>query len=324
MKKIILQLNPVIDFKPFLSDGHLIAFKTGHDGKLYTFVSDKHHGYSNTVRSGVVSIITAYNENLHKQFDASISWRFDFYNGVIDNGFNIHYVQPLPYNELLLACARSHFRGPEDTQKNGRIYGCDMELKTEILLGDGIMDVQVTKSGTIWTSYTDEGVFGNFGWNQPIGESGLVAWDRYGKKIFEYSPTSGLDDIIDCYALNVKSDNDVYFFYYTDFFLVHLRAFKVHAFWETPEPVHGSHAFAVSKGMVLFAGGYDERNKFFLTKMTSNSMIEILAELQLADMLEEQIQPQLISARGNVFWLYSGKNIYHFTVEAVLEKYQKS
>ncbi|MBI5844628.1 MAG: hypothetical protein HZB23_08170 [Deltaproteobacteria bacterium] len=324
MKKFTLQLNPVINFQPYILQGHLTAFNAGHNGRLYAFVANKQHGYSNTVTSGVVSIISANKENMYNKLHAPISWRFDFYNSVIADGFNIHNVQPLSDNELLLACARSHFKGPDDIEKNGRIYGSDMELKNEILLGDGIMDVQVTKSGTIWTSYTDEGVFGNFGWNQPIGESGLVAWDRYGKKIFEYSPTSGLDDIIDCYALNVKSDNDVYFFYYTDFFLVHLRAFKVHAFWETPEPVHGSHAFAVSKGMVLFAGGYDERNKFFLTKMTSNSMIEILAELQLADMLEEQIQPQLISARGNVFWLYSGKNIYHFTVEAVLEKYQKS
>ncbi|WP_176444820.1 hypothetical protein [Paenibacillus herberti] len=40
----------------------------------------------------------------------------------------------------------------------------------EFLLGDGIQSVQVTDKGIIWTSYFDEGVFGNNGWDKPIGE----------------------------------------------------------------------------------------------------------------------------------------------------------
>ena len=51
--------------------------------------------------------------------------------------FTIHDVQPLP-NELLHACARSFYKGPDDFEKNGRIYTRDGEFLREILLGDGI------------------------------------------------------------------------------------------------------------------------------------------------------------------------------------------
>jgi len=82
--------------------------------------------------------------------------------------FTIHDVQPLP-NELLLACARSFYKGPDDFEKNGRIDTRDGEFLREILLGDGIQTVQAMSSGVIWTSYFDEGVFGNYGWTDPVG-----------------------------------------------------------------------------------------------------------------------------------------------------------
>ncbi|WP_440117757.1 hypothetical protein [Paenibacillus sp. QZ-Y1] len=72
----------------------------------------------------------------------------------------------------------------------------------EFLLGDGIQSVQVTKNGTIWTSYFDEGVFGNNGWSNPIGSQGLVAWDEHGNKLYEDHAA----DIADCYALNVVNE----------------------------------------------------------------------------------------------------------------------
>ena len=81
----------------------------------------------------------------------------------------------------------------------------------------GIEDVQVTESGIIWTSYFDEGVFGNRGWNDPIGKNGLVAWNGLGEKIYEFLPTTELGEICDCYALNVISDREVWLYYYTEF-----------------------------------------------------------------------------------------------------------
>ena len=105
--------------------------------------------------------------------------------------FNIHDIQPLPGNELLLVCCRSHYRGPNDFEKNGRVYSSDGKLFREILLGDGIQNTQVSSNGLIWTSYFDEGVFGNFGWNTPVGSAGLVAWDSAGNKVSSSSRRTG-------------------------------------------------------------------------------------------------------------------------------------
>jgi hypothetical protein len=41
---------------------------------------------------------------------------------IINEQFNIHYIQPLPTNKILLACARSHYRSSNNFEKNGRIY----------------------------------------------------------------------------------------------------------------------------------------------------------------------------------------------------------
>jgi hypothetical protein len=73
----------------------------------------------------------------------------------------------------------------------------------EILLGGGIKGTQATASGVIWSSYFDEGIFGNYGWHDPIGASGLVARDTTGDTLYQYAPTDALDDMADCYAMNV-------------------------------------------------------------------------------------------------------------------------
>ena len=50
-------------------------------------------------------------------------------------------------------------------------------------------------------------MLGNYGWDNPIGSSGLNAWDRNGEVIFKNDKA----DISDCYALNVVDDNEVWF-----------------------------------------------------------------------------------------------------------------
>ncbi|HEX4591230.1 MAG TPA: hypothetical protein VH120_14940, partial [Gemmataceae bacterium] len=179
--------------------------------------------------------------------------------------FNIHDIQPLP-DELLLVCARSYYKGPDNSEKNGRVYTRDGKFAREILLGDGIQSVQATSKGVIWTSYFDEGVFGN-GWQSPIGASGLVAWDSAGNKLYEFQPRDGLDSICDCYALNVESEEDVWLYYYTEFPLVRLRRREIESVWEMP--LRGSGAFAVSAGHVLFRGGYEDPDTYQLFSLGS-------------------------------------------------------
>ena len=104
-------------------------------------------------------------------------------------------------------------------ERNARRYNPNGQLVAAFTLGDGIESVQVDDEDTIWVSYFDEGIFGSFGWEQPMGSEGLVAYTINGEKIW------GADGfgIIDCYALNVAGSKEVNFYYYDDSFLVQLN-----------------------------------------------------------------------------------------------------
>ncbi|OIJ20177.1 hypothetical protein BKP45_10045 [Anaerobacillus alkalidiazotrophicus] len=107
-------------------------------------------------------------------------------------------------------------------ERNARRYNPNGQLIEAFTLGDGIEHVQIDDNDTIWVSYFDEGVFGNFGWEQPMGSEGLVAYNINGHKLWG----AGSFGIVDCYALNVASSKEVYFYYYADSFLVQLNEMK--------------------------------------------------------------------------------------------------
>lgn len=103
-------------------------------------------------------------------------------------------------------------------ERNARRYNPNGQLIEAFSLGDGINDMQIDETDTIWVSYFDEGIFGNFGWDQPMGSAGVVAYTNSGQRLWGASDYG----IIDCYALNVLSSEEIYFFYYDDFYLVQL------------------------------------------------------------------------------------------------------
>jgi outer membrane protein assembly factor BamB len=229
--------------------------------------------------------------------------------------FNIHDVQPLP-NELLLVCSRSYYKGPDDFEKNGRIYTRDGEFLREILLGDGIQTVQAMSSGVIWTSYFDEGVFGNYGWTDPVGASGLVAWDSDGNRVYDFQTRDGLDSICDCYALNVESEEDVWFYYYTEFPLIRLRRREIQSIWKMP--VGGSDAFAVSAGHVLFRGGYKNRDTYLLFSLGSGGKPELLAKIELRDTNGGILVASRAVGRADAIHLVSDGFLYRVDVQSAL------
>lgn len=150
----------------------------------------------------------------------------------------------------------------QDILINGKLFDLDGVLLKEILLGDGIQSLQVSKSGTIWTSYFDEGVFGNYGWDHPIGAPGLIAWNINGEQIFCNSRA----DICDCYALNVISDDDIWFYYYSDFNLCNIKDSQVHFF---KPGISGSSGFIKYDSYFLFDKGYGKHDKYSLLQTGS-------------------------------------------------------
>jgi hypothetical protein len=230
--------------------------------------------------------------------------------------FNIHEVQPIGDDELLLVCSRSSYRGPEDFDLNGRIYTRDGRFLRAILMGDGIETVQATRRGELWTSYFDEGVFGNFGWNDPVGAAGLIAFSSQGEKLYAYEPPAGLDAICDCYALNVATADDVWCCYYTDFPLVHLRKQSVMSTWASP--VHGAHAFAVTDDHALFAGGYEGRDLLTLVKLGPEGSVKKIGVFQLQDDDGGVINAQRTVGRGSSLYLLCDGVVHQLAIEDVL------
>ncbi|ARK32622.1 hypothetical protein BkAM31D_23625 [Halalkalibacter krulwichiae] len=118
---------------------------------------------------------------------------------------------------LLLVQSRC-LKDGSSVERNARRYNRNGQLISAFTLGDGIEQMQIDETDTIWVSYFDEGVFGNFGWEHPIGSEGLLAFTKDGEKLWG----AGDYGIVDCYALNVTSSKEVYFYYYADSYLVQL------------------------------------------------------------------------------------------------------
>jgi hypothetical protein len=187
-------------------------------------------------------------------------------------------VQPLTNGEIVLVGARSHFlkSGPE---KNAVVYSGDGKVLRRFTLGDGINDVQTTGDGVIWVSYFDEGVFGNFGWNDPMGSSGLICFDSHGNIVWQFTPPAGFDSICDCYSLNVAK-NGVWSCYYTEFPVVRIDSSKKVRGWTNE--VGGASALAVDGQRVLLWGGYGDTRTRCVMQNLSGEALNNPREVQLA------------------------------------------
>lgn len=195
----------------------------------------------------------------------------------------ISFVQPMSAG-ILLVGSRCHWR-PEGPEKNAVIYDWTGHEGQRLTLGDGLEDVRTTTDGTIWASYFDEGVFGNYGWGQPgptpIGAPGLVAFDDRGEIQWSYdSAAAGTDSICDAYALNVRGPNDVWLYFYTEFSLVQLSK-ESYRVWKLGE--RGARAMAVSEPRLLLFGDYRRRDLLRLVELGRNGAANVVAEGTLVD-----------------------------------------
>ena len=186
-------------------------------------------------------------------------------------------VQPLPNGEILLVGARCNYRNG-DPEKNALVFDKEGKILRRFVLGDGINDVQTTGDGLIWVSYFDEGIFGNFGWNEPMGSSGLNCFDSTGQIIWHFKQPDGFDSICDCYALNVTR-NAVWACYYTDFPLVKINSDKQVQGWKNE--IGGASSLAVNDGCVLLWGGYGEKRTRCVLQNFGNQVLTNAREFTL-------------------------------------------
>jgi hypothetical protein len=185
---------------------------------------------------------------------------------------------------LLLAGARCRWR-PEGPEQNAVAIDWDGRELRRFTLGDGIQDLRTTSTGTIWASYFDEGIFGNYGWSGPgpaaIGGPGLVSFAASGNVAFAYdAEAAGTDGVCDAYAANVIDDSEVWLYFYTEFPLVRVRegAYRVWSFG-----TGGARAFAVRDDRVLIFGDYKQRNLARVLELRDDSTTRIVEEFLIND-----------------------------------------
>ena len=314
-----IQLSPWKDFREHLEWTELVSINIGPAEELYLLLlTFGPFQYREEIGHGIFDRIHPADLLNFRivQVDGEGSTSFE----ITRQYWNYHHVQPLPDEELLLACARSSYRGPNDYDLNAKVFSHSDSLKREFLLGDGILDVQTTADGRIWTSYFDEGVHGNYGWGglhgpRPVGHMGLVLWNKFGKKLYEYSPPAGLEYISDCLALNVVDDNETWFIGSP---LVRLRGKEEYAFWNTPEDIEVRSAFAIWDKYALFCS----ENRHQLVELLDDHTMKLLATYQFVDeqgeVLKFRHNVTHIVARGRLIFLMGKTSCYRVDLAELL------
>ena len=184
---------------------------------------------------------------------------YSVYLGKQDLGF--YFIQPFHDNILIVNSRCCYNHGNPD--QNAIIFDKNGNELNRFCVGDGIEWFYTRADGTFVTGYFDEGVFGNYGWDNPIGAPGVIIWDENGNHIKEASR-----NIYDCYAMNIDDSNNIWYCYYNEFKLVKDQGDREVDY----EPgIKGADFILISadEQTVLFGGGYDEPGTYRIVKLVN-------------------------------------------------------
>lgn len=155
---------------------------------------------------------------------------------------------------------------------NAFVYSVDGQLQSSFYAGDGIEDIQTDETSAIWVSFFDQGVIDG---GEPACE-GLVCFDATGQRVCTYNSRMKAPFILDCYAMNVSSQKEIWVYSYPGFPLVRLLDRQIDRIWENV-PVRYSRSFAVNGKKVLFAGSYENKMTLPLVDLETMQVEELVA-----------------------------------------------
>lgn len=257
-----------------------IAYGVACDGSLYA-VAPEARPTANDATSGTARRDRMSGEHPHRV----LRWRAGetHFNRVLALPFAVSYVQTVPEG-ILFVGARCRWH-PSGAEPNAVVVDETGRVLRELVLGDGIADVRVAGDGTIWVSYFDEGVFGNFGWNhpgpRPVGGAGLLAFSPTGEVRFSYDPFAAkTGDICDAYALNVCANGDAWVYFHTEFPIVKVAGDRYHA-WSFG--IGGARALAVQGDRGLLVGDYNGQNLGRVVQLQRDGVARLTEELSIMD-----------------------------------------
>lgn len=225
---------------------------------------------------------------------------------------NLHFIQRLGDGFLLLG-ARARLYKDGKTDRNVLIADSVGNVYARHCFGDGIQQCLVDGQNRIITSYFDEGVFGNNGWNQPIGSCGLIVWSAQGERLWENKE----HDICDCYAMNLDERDHLWFYYYTAFNLVRTD-YGTETVYQ-PQ-ISGSSAFLLDlrHQRFLFEAGYKKHGSFVLKKLKDTGMIK--GEPAAFTWNGEPLAPYWFSFRSSKALLWDKEEHLYYTDWALTQE----
>ena len=191
----------------------------------------------------------------------------DEYYDLGKHEMNYHFIQPFG-EQFLLVGSRCECDDNDIGEKNAAIMGRNGNIIRQFCFGDGIEDCIVRSDNSIITSYFDEGIFGNYGWGNPIGSSGLIVWSSDGKIAWENKRS-----IYDCYAINIDENENLWYYYYDKFELIRTDLKSEMSYLPG---ISGADRFAISADgrSAVFDGGYNKHGKLFAIKLETSKAAE--------------------------------------------------
>jgi hypothetical protein len=233
--------------------------------------------------------------------------------------YNLTEAQPLGEG-YVLSCPRCRRESDTEIEKNGRIYDAAGRLAGEIVLGDGIKCMVATRDGNIWVGYSDDGIIGNalgssagyFGWDAPLGRSGLVKWSPDGEMLYEYAAPDEAGTIYECYAMTVDAVGDLWCYYYDAFHILCVRENGRVQRWNPG--IGNAHTMAVAWPYVALLGNEQEDFLCQLVKLEDHGKTRIVAKFRLNTPQGEPITQGRVAAHGSTIHILHEGQVYRLDV----------
>lgn len=220
------------------------------------------------------------------------------------------YIQPTP-DGILMVGARCAWKDGS-IEQNAVVYDFQGAVLRRFALGDGINDVRCSPDGAIWVSYFDEGIFGNYGWNNPgpspIGESGLVKFDKSGAVLQSFDATAArTDTICDAYAFNLVSADEVWVYFYTEFPIVRIKdgAYRVWRYGDA-----GATAIAAKGGRVALCGDYKNASRIRILELDKANTAKAAGEASFTIGNSKPPKNTRAVGVGENFYFVSDRKVY--------------
>ncbi|AXI00352.1 hypothetical protein DV702_11855 [Sporosarcina sp. PTS2304] len=290
--------TPIANLNEELRGANPVSIAIGHDNDLFILLAEERPPLINGCFPATVT---------EESYSYHIVHVKDGQKTIVhlpNEKWNYHYIQPIDDGHILLVGARSYYYNAQNIEENARVYDKNGCLIRSFCLGDGIEHVYVTKNQEIWTGYFDEGVFGNYGWEEPIGRSGLVGWDTLGHKIDSMEEDKEYS-IFECLALTSDAEDKIWFFFSIDSKIGARKDKRTVCY--SPEG-HGFQSFAVNGDTIIAYQGIWGQSLFEMQR--KDDEYKVVHEIKLIKPDGTPVKPELVSNRENQLLFLDGDELY--------------